>query len=59
MKYKLGFVREINSRKGNDIWYRFEILEIMQNYDMDTSRIEASTRTRWYPCEVFAVLEAE
>ena len=57
MKYKYGFVKKIKSKTGNQIWYRDEILEIMREYGMDTSKIEATQIHRWYPHEVFWVLE--
>jgi hypothetical protein len=66
MIYKPKFVKAINKPpgqggNGNDIWYREEIVALMEKHGMkpeDIKVIAESKMYRWYPAEVFAALEA-
>lgn len=58
MRYKLKFVEAVNWQA---LIYKAELLALMEKHSMpmeDKQVIIDTPRYRWYPCEVFATLEA-
>ena len=57
MKYKLAFVKEC---KKEYLWYNEELKKLFARHgmsDLFESKIEPIDLYRWYPEEIFAVLE--
>jgi hypothetical protein len=57
MKYKLAFVKECNREY---LWYKDELKNLFAIHgmsDLFESKIKPIDMYRWYPNEIFAVLE--